>query len=250
MTTRVSRCVLGGVLTVALASMGMPAMAASAEENNLEGEQTVEEASLGDDQMPDELEDEFVLDGEFDDELDDGWADEDLNLGEPGDGAWSDGEIDESEDEAWDDEEYEGEVPGDDWVTETSYSGIEDGGLLTGAASASVKRGGVTYGFSSYGRGKSVVAACKVQKNKKTVTIAKTVKIKGKTYPVSGMSRKLFKGTKVTTVKVKSTTLAKGAVKKCFKGSKVKTVKVPQAKKAAYKKLFKKANSGKKVTVK
>ena len=51
---------------------------------------------------------------------------------------------------------------------------------------------------------------------------------------------------KLKTLTVKSTKLKN--VKNCLKSSKVKTVKVPKAKKAAYKKLFKKA--GKKVTVK
>lgn len=53
---------------------------------------------------------------------------------------------------------------------------------------------------------------------------------------------------KLKTLTVKSTKLT--SAKKSLKGSKVKTVKVPKAKKAAYKKLFKKKACGKKVKVK
>ena len=50
-------------------------------------------------------------------------------------------------------------------------------------------------------------------------------------------------------VTIKSTKLNKKAVKNCFKGSSVKTVKVPKSKVASYKKIFTKANCGKKVKV-
>ena len=59
-----------------------------------------------------------------------------------------------------------------------------------------------------------------------------------------------FASTDVRTIVVKSTKLTKKGVKGSLKGSHVKTLKVPKAKKAAYRKAFAKANSGRKVTVK
>lgn len=53
------------------------------------------------------------------------------------------------------------------------------------------------------------------------------------------------------TIYVKNTVkLTKAGVKKSLKGSKVKTVKVKKSKVKAYKKIFKKKNSGRKVKVK
>ena len=78
----------------------------------------------------------------------------------------------------------------------------------------------------------------------------KTVTINKRAYKVTGIAAKAFAKSKATTVTVKSTSLTKKAVKNCFKSSKVKTVKVPKAKKSAYKTIFAKSNSGKKVTVK
>lgn len=106
-------------------------------------------------------------------------------------------------------------------------------------------KSGVTY--TTY---KNVAVVAKVKSTKTSATIAKTVVIDGRTYKVSRIAPKVFKGTKVTKVTVKSTTLTKAHVKNSLKGSKVKTVVVPKAKLAKYKKYFAKANSGKKVTVK
>ena len=86
--------------------------------------------------------------------------------------------------------------------------------------------------------------------SKAAATVPAKVKIDGSSYKVTGISAKAFKGTKVKTLTVKSTKLTKKSVKNCLKGSGVKTVKVPKAKKAAYAKIFAKANSGKKVAVK
>lgn len=55
--------------------------------------------------------------------------------------------------------------------------------------------------------------------------------------------------TKVKTLIITSTKLTKSAVAGCLKGSSVTKVVVPKSKLASYKKLFAKANSGKKVTV-
>ena len=59
------------------------------------------------------------------------------------------------------------------------------------------------------------------------------------------------KDKKLKTVKIKNTTkLTKAGVKKSLKSSSVKTVKVKKAKVKAYKKIFKKSNSGRSVRVK
>ena len=64
-------------------------------------------------------------------------------------------------------------------------------------------------------------------------------------------SRVFYKDKKLKTVYIKNTAkLTKAGVKSSLKGSSVKTVKVKKAKVKAYKKYFKKSNSGRKVTVK
>lgn len=75
----------------------------------------------------------------------------------------------------------------------------------------------------------------------KTITIGKKAK---------KISKSAFKATKATKLIVKTTKLKKKSAKGSLKGSKVKTVQVPSSKKSAYKKIFTKANAGKKVTVK
>nr|MCR4775582.1 leucine-rich repeat protein [Saccharofermentans sp.] len=60
-----------------------------------------------------------------------------------------------------------------------------------------------------------------------------------------------YKDKALKTIYVKNTVkLTKSGVKKSLKGSKVKTVKVKKSKVKAYKKIFKKSNSGRKVKVK
>ncbi len=77
----------------------------------------------------------------------------------------------------------------------------------------------------------------------KTLIIGKGVT---KLYNFARTSTKALK-----TVTIKSTKLKKASVKSCLKGNKsVKTIKVPASKVKAYKKIFTKANCGKKVTVK
>ena len=90
----------------------------------------------------------------------------------------------------------------------------------------------------------------KAPKNKKKVVIPAKVKINGKTYKVSGIAPKAFKGTKATKVVVKTKLLKKKTVKRSLTASKVKLVKAPKAKKKAYKKLFVKKIAGRTVKVK
>ena len=94
-------------------------------------------------------------------------------------------------------------------------------------------------------------------KNAKSVTVPATVSIGGATYSVTGIGAKTFKGTKTTTVTIKTKALSKARVKNSLKSSKVKTVKVKVGSKSQnkkyvkkYKKYFTKKNAGKKVTVK
>ena len=74
---------------------------------------------------------------------------------------------------------------------------------------------------------------------------------------VKRVSKNAFKGTKITTIVVKTKKLKKGSVKGSLKGSKVKTVKVQVGSKKVnkkyvkkYKKFFTKKNAGKKAKVK
>ena len=78
----------------------------------------------------------------------------------------------------------------------------------------------------------------------------------GKDYNVTGIGSGAFKETGTKTVIVKTKLLTKASdVRGSLKGSKVKTIKVSVGKESAkyvkkYKKIFTKANAGKKVTVK
>ena len=77
----------------------------------------------------------------------------------------------------------------------------------------------------------------------------------GKDYNVTGIGSEAFKGTGTKTVIVKTKLLTKDWVVGSLEGSKVKTIKVSVGKESAkyvkkYKKIFTKANAGKKVTVK
>ena len=81
-----------------------------------------------------------------------------------------------------------------------------------------------------------------VKKNKASVTIPKSIKIEGKTYNVTGISKNAFKGAKkLKKVVIKSTTI-KSVGKNAFAkvNAKIK-IKVPAKKYAAYKKLIKKS---------
>ena len=94
------------------------------------------------------------------------------------------------------------------------------------------------------------VTFTKYKGTKTTVTVPKTVTINGVVCKVNKIASKAFRSTKVKTVKVKSTYLTKSGVKSSLKSSKVTKVVVPSSKYKAYKKIFTKANAGKKVTVK
>lgn len=81
-----------------------------------------------------------------------------------------------------------------------------------------------------------------VKKNKASVTIPKSIKIEGKTYNVTGISKNAFKGAKkLKKIVIKSTSI-KSVGKNAFAkiNAKVK-FKVPAKKLAAYKKLIKKS---------
>ena len=114
--------------------------------------------------------------------------------------------------------------------------------------------------------------------NKKSVTVPNQILIGGKSYRVTGIGTKAFKGSKIRTVTIgseiasisknafakskvtklilKTTKLTKKSVKGSLKGSKVKTVQVKVGSKKinkryvkSYKKIFTKKNAGRKATV-
>ena len=116
-------------------------------------------------------------------------------------------------------------------------------------------------------------------KNAKSVTVPAAIKLNGKTFKVTQINAKAFKGKKIHTVTIgknvkmikknafkgskatklvlKTKLLKKAKVKGCLKSSKIKTVQVKVGSKTnnkkyvkSYKKIFTKANAGKKVTVK
>ena len=87
-------------------------------------------------------------------------------------------------------------------------------------------------------------------------TLPAAVKIKGKTFNVTGINAKAFKGKKAKTLIVRTKKLTKESVRSSLKSSKVKTIKVKVGKKKEnrkyvkkYKKIFTKKNCGKKVRV-
>ena len=93
-------------------------------------------------------------------------------------------------------------------------------------------------------------------RNKVSFTLPATVKIKGKTFNVTGINARAFKGKKAKTLIVRTKKLTKGSVRSSLKSSKVKTIKVKVGKKKEnrkyvkkYKKIFTKKNCGKKVRV-
>ena len=155
------------------------------------------------------------------------------------------------------------------------------------AAASAVKAGGeYSYGGQQYvvtalpaGSAPGEVAF-KAAKNAKKVTVPAAVKLAdGKTYNVTSVNAKAFKGKKIRTVTigknvkkikknafkkskatkmiVKSKLLKKAAVRGALKGSKIKTIQVKVGKKSLnkkylknYKKIFTKKNAGKKATIK
>ena len=119
---------------------------------------------------------------------------------------------------------------------------------------------GTVHGVAS-SIGKYVVTSSKTVSlikapNRASYTIPATVKISGKTFKVTGINAKAFKGTKVKTLTVKTKKLTKKSVKASLKSSKIKTVKVSVGKKKVnrqyvkkYKKIFTKKNAGRKVKI-
>lgn len=132
------------------------------------------------------------------------------------------------------------------------------------------KKKGATY-QSKYVRQSTLK---KAKKTSKKFTVPATVKVRDtKGSKVVAIASKAFKGnkkvTKVTvgknvkkigskafqntrklkTLTIKSTKLKKNSVKNSLKGSSITKVKAPKGKVKAYKKIFTKANAGKKVTV-
>lgn len=92
--------------------------------------------------------------------------------------------------------------------------------------------------------------------SKKSFTLPATVGIDGKTFVVTGINARAFKGTKVRTLTVKTTELTKASARLSLKGSKVRTVKVKVGKKKInrsyvkkYRKIFTKKNAGRKARV-
>lgn len=113
---------------------------------------------------------------------------------------------------------------------------------------ATAKVAGATYKVTN--NAKATVAFQKAPKSKKSVTIPAAVTLNGKKYAVTSLAKAAFKGAKAKTIVVKTKKLTKKSVVGCFKGAKqLKTVKVPKAKRKAYALIFKKANSGCKVSV-
>ncbi|MBQ9003891.1 MAG: hypothetical protein IJ087_18755, partial [Eggerthellaceae bacterium] len=109
---------------------------------------------------------------------------------------------------------------------------------------------GTTYKVTSNSAKNPTVTVKKAPANKKSVTVPATVAINGKQYAVTGIAGSAFAKSAATTVTVKTKSLTKATVTNCFKNSKVATVKAPKAKLSAYKTIFAKSNSGKKVAIK
>lgn len=103
-----------------------------------------------------------------------------------------------------------------------------------------VKKSDITYKITNAGtNGKGTATVYKLNKNKKSVSIPKTITVKGYTYKVTGISAKAFyKKSKVKTVTIKSTTI-KSIGKNAFKGINKKAVfKVPKSKYTSYKRML------------
>lgn len=143
------------------------------------------------------------------------------------------------------------------------------------AVGTSFKVGGITYKVAS--KGKSVRVAGVTSKSKTSYTVPSEVWYRGYSYKVTKVSAGSFKNctkakavtiganvnaigsqafagcSKLKTITVKSSKLTKSGVKNSLKGSKVTKVKLSgtavKVKKSAYKKIFTKANAGRKASV-
>ena len=162
------------------------------------------------------------------------------------------------------------------FATQAAYA--EDALPYGDTATKTIK--GVKYTFININSTPGVgVKAVKADKSVKSITVPATVKINGQTYKVTqirkgafkntsatkvvlsknvkSLKAGAFKGSKVKTVVTKSKLFKKANTKNCFKNSKVTTLKVKIGSASVnkkyvktYKKVFTKANAGKKVTVK
>ena len=149
-------------------------------------------------------------------------------------------------------------------------------GLKKGAAyTANVFTTKVSANASKANTGNMLVTGVsKFSKNKTKYKVPNNMKVNGRTYRVIAVNKKALTGLKAAkvlvigenvkklgsrmvsgdkklkTIEINTTKLTKAKVKNCLAGSCVKTVKVPAKMLAKYKKIFTKANCGKKVTVK
>ena len=113
----------------------------------------------------------------------------------------------------------------------------------------SFNKGGLKYAVTGVGK-VSVASVNKKLRGKAALAVPATVTYKNVKYTVNGIKASAFKAAKAKTLYVQSKSLSKARVAGCLTGSKVKVVKVLKTKLSAYKKIFAKANSGRKVSVK
>ena len=163
----------------------------------------------------------------------------------------------------------------------SSASGSSVSKTTTSLKKGSIKKiSGQKYEVTKLARsGKKGTVSLKTAANKKAVTVPASVKISGRIYLVTAIEADAFRGVKIrsvtieknvtriakyafrkskaVTVKLKTKKLTKASVKNCLKSSVVRKILVkPGTKKVnaawvkKYKKVFTKANAGRKVTVK
>jgi hypothetical protein len=116
----------------------------------------------------------------------------------------------------------------------------------------SFKAGGLAYKVTGVNK-VSVSGVAKDARSMKKLTVPASVEYKGVKYKVTGIKAKAFASSKVKMLRVHTAKLKKSTVKDSLVGSKVKMVKLldsAKKKKAAYKSIFAKSNSGKSVSVK
>lgn len=129
-------------------------------------------------------------------------------------------------------------------------SRVKKGQVVESGSGASKARYRIVSVAGAKGSGKVFYRSCARGKFAESATVPASVRIAGRSYRVTGISRGAFKGhKKLATVKVASKSLAKALVRGSLKGSKVKTVKVPKSKRTVYKKAFSKKNCGRSVRV-
>lgn len=115
------------------------------------------------------------------------------------------------------------------------------------------KASGIQYNTITENKTQPTSVVGKTQKKAKTITIPATIKYNKVKYYVTGLAPRAFTKAKAKTLKIGSAKLTKASVRNSLRASKITTVKLygPAKKKLkAYKKIFTKANCGRKVTVK